>query len=174
METLMFKHVIISGHVTIPNDVTPPAKNGVSSTTEVSEEDSVEMETDAKVELGKPKPLRRSDTASSDWPGFLQGLTDKGVPFDVIRRGQKNALSRLISPDEVDLVQVADPERILGLERPVVVALGTSDVRATYPRYVDPWFDVIACCTSQLVVVEDVEPSLEVLLRDKLALNKPG
>ncbi|KAK7497153.1 hypothetical protein BaRGS_00011683 [Batillaria attramentaria] len=53
-------------------------------------------------------------------------------------------------------VQVADVESILGLKRTVVVVIGTHDIGATYPRYVDPWCDVISRCNSQLVVVGDM------------------
>nr|KAG5706768.1 hypothetical protein BaRGS_007271 [Batillaria attramentaria] len=52
-------------------------------------------------------------------------------------------------------------DSIIGLERPVVVLIGTNDMNATVPQYVDPWCDVIARCLSQLVIVSGPASAVE-------------
>ena len=70
---------------------------------------------------------------------------------------------------------MAEPQTAVGLERAVVVVVGASDVRHTFPRYVDPWLDVAACCTAQLVVVEGaVGVGLHDVLHRQLTLGDPG
>ena len=55
------------------------------------------------------------------------------------------------------------------------LCVGASDVRHTFPRYVDPWLDVAACCTAQLVVVEGaVGVGLHDVLHRQLTLGDPG
>lgn len=76
------------------------------------------------------------------------------MSVDVIRRGDRSGVDRLVAPEKTDLVQIAEPESVLGLERAVVVVIGTTDLSATYPRQVDPCFDVMSRCTSQLVIVD--------------------
>ncbi|KAK7105156.1 uncharacterized protein [Littorina saxatilis] len=111
------------------------------------------------------------DTASSQIPGFLTGLNTGGVLYDVIGGSDPETVDHLIEPVNPDLVQVAEPESIIGLERPVVVVIGTSDVRKTYPRYVDPTCDVMSRCTAQLVLVGETGPSLENMFTDTVRLH---
>nr|KAG5706772.1 hypothetical protein BaRGS_007275 [Batillaria attramentaria] len=87
--------------------------------------------------------------------GFLKGLHCGNVPYDVITKDSEDFPETLACPKE-DKVQVAEAECIMGLKRAVVVVIGTTDMSATCPRYVDPWCDVIARCNSQLVVVGDI------------------
>ncbi|KAK7105162.1 uncharacterized protein [Littorina saxatilis] len=93
---------------------------------------------------------------------FLKCLVSKDVPL-VSLSGSED-VEKLARPSTTDSVQVVQPESILGLQRAVVVAMGTSDVRETYPRYVDPWYDVMACCKAQLVLVGEPEISVRELL----------
>ncbi|XP_076457806.1 uncharacterized protein LOC143291678 isoform X2 [Babylonia areolata] len=91
--------------------------------------------------------------------GFLKGLESKGIKFDVIEKDDVGGYQRLAVPPCTDRVQVAEADMIKGLERAVVVVLGTQGLPLAVPRYVDPLFDVMGCCTSQLVIAGDDENS---------------
>jgi hypothetical protein len=117
---------------------------------------------------------------------ICQGLVQKNVPLKLFgaKEGRKLAYYATITEEQEEEVKirkkteddgvgssnpqdanncviVAHPECVKGLEMPVVVVITADDVTDTVPRYVDPWFDVIACCTSQLVVVGKRENSLD-------------
>ncbi|KAL8587202.1 hypothetical protein ACOMHN_013288 [Nucella lapillus] len=98
-------------------------------------------------------------------PGFLKGLQKRGVPFDVMVKDDVSSYNKLADP-ESDRVQIAEPDLLKGLERAVVVVLAMVDFPATVPRYVDPLYDVMGCCTSQLVIVGDAERILAKRLRE--------
>lgn len=148
-DTLKFKDVLISGHIVLPETCTLLSKRATSTSTAQSNNIHVQPVGD-----GGSGKEELSEESSPQWSGFLHGLAETGVPFNVITKGDKEAVDRLVSPDEVDLAHVAEPVMVLGLQRPVVVVIGTNDIWQTRPEYVDPRFDVIACCTSQLVLVE--------------------
>ena len=130
--------MLISGYIYSLDDVTADT---VTSSTSWYSSDSMDFD------ISSASPRQRT-------PGFVRGLQAGGVSVDVIRRGDRSGVDRLVAPEETDLVQIAEPESVLGLERAVVVVIGTTDLSATYPRHVDPCFDVMARCTSQLVVVD--------------------
>ena len=138
-ETIRFSNVLISGYIHSLDDVTADTVTSFTSCTDSSDS----MESD----IGFTSSRQRT-------PGFVRGLQAGGVSVDVIRRGNRSGVDRLVAPEKTDLVQIAEPESVLGLERAVVVVIGTTDLSATYSRHVDPCFDVMARCTSQLVVVE--------------------
>jgi hypothetical protein len=103
---------------------------------------------------------------------FCQGLSQKNVPLKLFgaKEGRKLAYCVTNTEEQEEEVKirkknncviVAHSECIKGLEMPVVVVIAADDVTDTVPRYVDPWFDVIACCTSQLVLVGKRENSLD-------------
>ena len=142
--------MLISGYIHSLDDVTVDTVPSSTNDTEISIDSMMESG------VSSTTPRRRM-------PGFLRGLQLGGVPVDVIKRGDRSSLEKLAAPEKPDFVQIAEPESIMGLERAVVVVLGTTDLRATYPRYVDPWFDVMARCTSQLVIVGGSEPIVEML-----------
>lgn len=123
---LSFRDVLVSGYVTFPATQNPPRKSAA---------EPMDVEID-------------NDPASSE-SYFLRGLKKSGVPYDIFR---KEDSGKLACPTE-DKVQVAEADSVQGLERPVVILIGTNDMSATYPRYVDPWCDVIGTCVAQLVVV---------------------
>ena len=143
-ETIKFSDVLISGYIGSLHDVTAGT---MTNSTNGTENESMECEVSDEEVDKRPTPSRRHT------PGFVRGL-QKTVSVDIIRKGDKSGVDKLAAPEKTDLVHIAEPESILGLERAVVVAIGTTDLRQTYPRHVDPWFDVMARCTSQLVIVE--------------------
>ena len=131
--------MLISGYIHSLDDVTADTVTSFTSCTDSS--DTMDFD------ISSTSPKQRT-------PGFVRGLQAGGVLVDVIKRGDRSGVDRLVAPEKTDLVQIAEPESVLGLERAVVVVIGTTDLSATYSRHVDPCFDVMARCTSQLVVVE--------------------
>ncbi|XP_070201227.1 uncharacterized protein [Littorina saxatilis] len=146
-DMLKFRDVLISGHIVLPEACTQLSKRDSST----AQSNTIHVQPAGDGGSGKEE---LSEESSPQWSGFLHGLAETEVPFDVITKGDNEAVERLVSPDEVDLAHVAEPVMVLGLQRPVVVVIGTNDIMKTCPEYVDPRFDVIACCTSQLVLVE--------------------
>ncbi|KAK7497135.1 hypothetical protein BaRGS_00011665 [Batillaria attramentaria] len=88
--------------------------------------------------------------------GFLDGLKGEGIPYSIIPRDDDlSYVKALACPDE-EKVQIADVESHPWTETYRCCCHRTQDIGATYPRYVDPWCDVISRCNSQLVVVGDM------------------
>ncbi|KAK7497147.1 hypothetical protein BaRGS_00011677 [Batillaria attramentaria] len=146
---LTFKDILISGYVKLSPDTSQ-----TSSDTHMPHIDS-DLEEDCEATEQHRQKLPHQHTS-----GLLRGLQAERIPFDVIRKGDHSLIRELAQPSE-NRVQVADPECIMGLERAVVVVIGTDDVDATVPRYVDPWCDVIARCLSQLVIIAGTESRVD-------------
>ena len=162
-QTLHFSDVIVSGYLPSLGDVT------VDVAATISDGDNMEW-----MGNGDLKDLHRPTMHKANAPGFLRGLqkgTDTYIPVEIIKKGDHSSVQKLAASENLDLVQIAEPESIMGLERAVVIVMGTTDLRATFPRHVDPCFDVMARCTSQLVIVGEMGPSLEDTLREKLTLT---
>ena len=162
--TLHFNDVVISGYV-------PPLADVIAEDDATTCDDN-KMEWTAQ----NNSEVRHSPTTSRrGTPGFLRGLqkgSDVYIPFEIIRKGDPSSVEKLAAPEKLDRVEVAEPESLSGLERAVVVVIGTNDPRATYPRHVDPCFDVMGRCTSQLIIVGQVDDGLEIMFREKLALTR--
>ena len=160
--TLHFSDVVISGYV-------PPLAEDDATT---SDDDKMEWTGEDYFKVRHSPTTSRRGT-----PGFLRGLqkgSDVYISFEIIRKGDPSSVEKLAAPERLDRVEVAEPQSLLGLERAVVVVIGTNDLRATYPRHVDPCFDVMGRCTSQLIIVGQVDDGFDIMFREKLALKGDG
>lgn len=162
-EQLHFSDVLISGYVPALADVkTHTGKNRTDDDKLSAEPMDTETVVSPPVRAQSGHTQGTVRAQSGHTHAFLEGLERGHVLCEIIPRGTTPPSRRsLAKPELRNRVQVAEPVSVAGLERPVVVVIGTCDVRKTYPRYVDPWFDVVSRCTSQLIVVGDVELGVE-------------
>ncbi|KAK7497139.1 hypothetical protein BaRGS_00011669 [Batillaria attramentaria] len=148
--TLQYSDVIVSGYIRLAQEKPQPTANRKDA-----DDDPMQSGTTSDHEEAMD-----TNTTPASFAGFLEGLEVEKVPFDVITTMDQTVAEELASPKN-NVVQVAAPDSIIGLERPVVVLIGTNDMNATVPQYVDPWCDVIARCLSQLVIVSGPASAVE-------------
>ncbi|XP_070206138.1 uncharacterized protein [Littorina saxatilis] len=81
--------------------------------------------------------------------GFVRGLRQGCVPVRVVKSGDDAAVEQMARMDGPDAVVAADSHVVSGIERHVVVLLGSEESTP----FKDARFDLISRCSSQLVWV---------------------